>query len=75
MSVTVACYVQVSTAEQNFDRQLQSTSDYATDDLGFWFQHRDDLERYVIVGDSRLVEWVSELGDRLVGRCSDKDEG
>jgi DNA invertase Pin-like site-specific DNA recombinase len=32
--VNVACYVRVSTAEQNLDRQLQSTSDYATDDLG-----------------------------------------
>jgi hypothetical protein len=37
------------------------------DDLGFWFQHRDDLERYAIVGDNRLVEWASDLGDRLVG--------
>ncbi|WP_251328240.1 recombinase family protein [Haloplanus pelagicus] len=34
MSVNVACYVRVSTAEQNLDRQLQSTTDYATDDLG-----------------------------------------
>lgn len=32
--MTVACYVRVSTAEQNLERQLQSTSEYATDDLG-----------------------------------------
>jgi DNA invertase Pin-like site-specific DNA recombinase len=32
--MTVACYVRVSTAEQNLERQLQSTSDYAQDDLG-----------------------------------------
>jgi DNA invertase Pin-like site-specific DNA recombinase len=30
----VACYVRVSTAEQNLDRQLQSTSDYAMEHLG-----------------------------------------
>lgn len=36
------------------------------DDLGFWLQHRQDLERYAVVGDSRLVEWATELGDRLV---------
>ena len=32
--MTVACYVRVSTAEQNLERQLQSTNDYAQDDLG-----------------------------------------
>ncbi|WP_420192001.1 recombinase family protein [Haloplanus salinarum] len=31
--MNVACYVRVSTTEQNLDRQLQSTTDYATDDL------------------------------------------
>lgn len=37
------------------------------DDLRFWFQHGDELERYAIVGDDRLVEWATELGDRIVG--------
>jgi len=30
----VGCYVRVSTAEQNLDRQLTSTSEYAQDELG-----------------------------------------
>lgn len=30
----VACYVRVSTAEQNLDRQLSATSDYAQEELG-----------------------------------------
>jgi DNA invertase Pin-like site-specific DNA recombinase len=30
----VACYVRVSTAEQNLDRQLTATSDYAQEELG-----------------------------------------
>jgi len=37
------------------------------DDLGFWFQHRRDLERYAVVGHSRLMEWASALGDRFTG--------
>lgn len=32
--MNVACYVRVSTADQNLERQLHSTSEYATDDLG-----------------------------------------
>lgn len=35
------------------------------DDLGFWFDHRRDLDRYAVVGDSRLMRWASELGDRF----------
>jgi len=30
----VACYVRVSTADQNLDRQLTATTDYAQDELG-----------------------------------------
>ncbi|PSP81425.1 resolvase [Halobacteriales archaeon QS_1_68_20] len=30
----VACYVRVSTADQNLDRQLTATTEYAQDDLG-----------------------------------------
>lgn len=37
------------------------------DDLGFWFHHGDELERYAIVGDNRLVKWATELGDRITG--------
>lgn len=32
--MNAACYVRVSTADQNLERQLQSTSDYAENDLG-----------------------------------------
>lgn len=32
--MNVACYVRVSTANQNLDRQLQSTTDYAINELG-----------------------------------------
>lgn len=47
------------------------------DDLSFWFQHGDELERYAIVGDNRLVEWATELGDRITGteiRYFDEEE-
>lgn len=32
--MTVGCYVRVSTSEQNLDRQLTSTSNYAQNELG-----------------------------------------
>jgi len=41
--VQVGCYVRVSTTDQNLDRQLTSTSDYAQDDLGASLQ---DIETY-----------------------------
>lgn len=34
VTVTVATYVRVSTADQNLDRQLEATHDYAVDELG-----------------------------------------
>ncbi|WP_430639205.1 recombinase family protein [Haloferax volcanii] len=34
MGMTIACYVRVSTAKQNLDRQLTSTKEYAEDQLG-----------------------------------------
>jgi DNA invertase Pin-like site-specific DNA recombinase len=34
MTETIACYVRVSTADQNLERQLESTHDYAQDSLG-----------------------------------------
>lgn len=36
------------------------------EDLGFWFLHGDDIERYAVVGDSKLMEWVVALEDRFV---------
>lgn len=41
--VTVAAYVRVSTSDQNLDRQLEATHDYAADDLGV---DAADLEVY-----------------------------
>ena len=37
------------------------------DDLKFWLEHRDDLERYAVVSDNTLTEWLTELGDHLTG--------
>lgn len=37
------CYVRVSTADQNLDRQLESTTEYAQDDLGLGLA---DIETY-----------------------------
>ncbi|MFC7199638.1 STAS/SEC14 domain-containing protein [Halospeciosus flavus] len=39
--------------------------DALDEDIGFWLEHGDDIDRYAIVGDSKLVEWVTELEDRL----------
>ena len=41
--MTIACYVRVSTAKQNLDRQLTGTREYAEDRLG---ADLDDLEIY-----------------------------
>jgi len=43
MGVNVACYVRVSTAQQNLDRQLIATQEYATDRLGV---DPNDIEVY-----------------------------
>ena len=43
MRVTVACYTRVSTADQNLDRQLTATREYAADRLG---ANLADLEVY-----------------------------
>lgn len=39
--------------------------DALDEDIGFWLEHGDDIDQYAIVGDSKLVEWVTELEDRL----------
>jgi hypothetical protein len=41
--------------------------DALDEDLGFWLQHRDDLDRYAVVGDSTLLEWATEFGDHVTG--------
>ncbi|MFB6087679.1 MAG: STAS/SEC14 domain-containing protein [Haloarculaceae archaeon] len=41
--------------------------DALDEDVGFWLEHGDDIERYAIVGDSRLLEWVTGLEDRVSG--------
>jgi Resolvase, N terminal domain. len=41
--MTVAAYVRVSTADQNLDRQLEATHQYAVDELGV---DSADLEVY-----------------------------
>jgi DNA invertase Pin-like site-specific DNA recombinase len=43
ITVTVAAYVRVSTADQNLDRQLEATHEYAVDELGV---ESADLEVY-----------------------------
>jgi len=37
--------------------------DALDEDLGFWLEHSDDIEKYAVVGDSTLVEWASSAGD------------
>ncbi len=39
--------------------------DALDEDIGFWLQHGDDLEKYAVVGDNRLLEWVTDLEDRV----------
>jgi DNA invertase Pin-like site-specific DNA recombinase len=41
--MAVGCYVRVSTADQNLDRQLKSTTQYAQDELG---ADLDEIETY-----------------------------
>ncbi|GAA0657166.1 SpoIIAA family protein [Salarchaeum japonicum] len=37
--------------------------DALDEDLGFWLEHGDDIEKYAVVGDSTLVEWATDAGD------------
>ncbi|MCD2198867.1 MULTISPECIES: STAS/SEC14 domain-containing protein [unclassified Halobacterium] len=39
--------------------------DALDEDIGFWLHHGDDLEKYAVVGDNRLLEWVTDLEDRV----------
>jgi len=35
--------------------------DALTEDLGFWLEHGDDIQRYAIVGDSTLLDWATDV--------------
>jgi hypothetical protein len=35
------------------------------DDLGFWLRHSDNIDRYAVVGESPLLEWSSDVADRM----------
>lgn len=35
------------------------------DDLGFWLRHSENIDRYAVVGESSLLEWSSEIADRV----------
>ena len=35
------------------------------DDLGFWLRHSENIDRYAVVGESPLLEWSSEIADRV----------
>ncbi|QDX41432.1 STAS/SEC14 domain-containing protein [Salarchaeum sp. JOR-1] len=39
--------------------------DALDEDVGFWLEHGDDIEKYAVVGDSTLVEWATAAGDRV----------
>lgn len=39
--------------------------DAVDDDLAFWLDHREHLDRYAVVGKGRLLEWATAVGDRL----------
>ncbi|GAB6880169.1 hypothetical protein JCM17823_24430 [Halorubrum gandharaense] len=36
-----------------------------TDDLGFWLRHGDDVGRYAVVGDDRLLEFLTDVSDPM----------
>ncbi|WP_435102167.1 STAS/SEC14 domain-containing protein [Halarchaeum sp. P4] len=51
--------------------------DALDEDIGFWLEHGDDIGRYAVVGDSRLLEWVTDVEDHLTSidlRYFDEDE-
>lgn len=35
------------------------------DDLGFWLRHRENIDRYAVVGESTLLEWCSNITDAV----------
>lgn len=39
--------------------------DAITEDLGFWLEHGDDIERYAVVGESTLLDWATDVGGRM----------
>ncbi|MFC7068649.1 STAS/SEC14 domain-containing protein [Halobaculum lipolyticum] len=37
------------------------------DDLRLWRRYSDDIYRYAIVGEGRLLAWATDVADRLTG--------
>lgn len=37
------------------------------EDLGFWLEHRDDIDRYAVVTENSLLEGLVAVEDRLTG--------
>ena len=35
------------------------------EDLGFWLRHSNSINRYAVVGESPLLEWSSDVADRM----------
>lgn len=35
------------------------------DDLGFWLRHSENIDRYAIVGENPLLEWSSNIANRV----------
>lgn len=48
-----------------FDKYPRPELEMIDDDIKFWLKHRKHIDRYVVVGDGKLLEWSAELGDRL----------
>ena len=41
--------------------------DAIDDDIKIWWKYRSDIERYAVVSEGRLMEWATDLADRLTG--------
>lgn len=39
--------------------------DALTEDLSFWLEHGNDIERYAVVGDSTLLDWAADVGGTM----------
>lgn len=41
--------------------------DAIDDDIKIWWKYRSDIERYAVVSEGTLMEWATDLADRLTG--------
>ena len=39
--------------------------DAIDDDIKIWWKYRSDIERYAVVAEGTLMEWATDLADRL----------